>query len=176
MFVRMGFRFAILLTLFSFTCLGTVEAGSTCTTAFQGSPGSAASIAPKSATTMLTEARQLAGESDFEQSFALLSRAFPAEHIDAGTANQVLSILITIIEGTDVEQENEFSNRVYDFAKSFAQTAGADQELGGHGKLESAYPFMQILDRLATVGVKVSDANSAELFLLSGQILSLIHI
>ena len=170
MFVRMGFRFAILLSLFSFTCLGTVEAGSTCTTAFQGSPGSAASIAPKSATTMLTEARQLAGESDFEQSFALLSRAFPAEHIDAGTANQVLSILITIIEGTDVEQENEFSNRVYDFAKSFAQTAGADQELGGHGKLESAYPFMQILDRLATVGVKVSDANSAELFLLSGQI------
>ena len=170
MFARMGFRFAILFTLFSFTPLATVQAGTGDGTALQAVPSGAKAVAPKSSAAVLTEAREMAGQSDLAEAFALLSRVFPADQVAPDTATQVLGVLISIIESAQEERETELAGRVYEFAKTFAQNASGDQELGGHGKLEGAYPFMQMLHRLASSGLPVSGAKSAELFLLSGQI------
>lgn len=168
MFTRMDSRLAILIALISFSALPSTYAA-TAVGQFQDQPNSVQPTAPTAAT-VLSQSREFANDLNYEDSFALLSKTFPADQVASEHATQILDIMVSLIEAAKVEQDMEFADKAYGFARTFALTSGADRQLAGHGELENAYPFMQTINRLATAGLEVNEKISAELFVHAGRI------
>lgn len=120
---------------------------------------------------ILNQAKQLVFEQQkIGKAFELISNSFPSDQQQTQHATNILETIAGILESAQNADEKALAQETLRYASRLIQNSLNDHQLAGHGQVEIAYPFMQMISRVAHSAIQFDDEVAAKMFIQVGRI------